>query len=61
MTENYGTRPHVTGNDLDLTSFHLKSPGSCVEVLKVKVWVLLNSYRAVTRKRWRYLTGNDVT
>ena len=28
MTGNDVTRPHVTGSDLEVTSFHRKSPGS---------------------------------
>ena len=52
MTGNDVTWPEVTGSVPQVMSFTGSHLEVAVEGLYVKFWVRLNSYRAVTRKRW---------
>ena len=61
MTGNDITRPHMTGSDLEVTSFDWKSPGSDCRRPISQVLVGLSPYRAATRRRCSHVTGNDIT
>jgi len=52
VTGNDVTLPHVTGSDLEVTSFDRKSFGSAVEGGKLGYTVHFTFYKAVARS-WR--------
>ena len=60
MTGNDVTSPNVTASDPEVTPFARSHLEVAVESRKLGFCVHLSSSRAVTRRRWHYVTAKDL-